>query len=326
MHPSIKNVILLSFGGIIAGLALYNLHFVYDSTTKTALFLSSKEIVFTELTSRNISNDLGNDVTQTDFNHNNRTRTDLYEHLVVLTAISDNHFKESKAMFASVNHCLPYKKIIVYDLGLSISMSAVMIALSFANFHSRTMPICLHTYAWKPIITKLVSLEYEVIMYGDASLRMVSCDISRALAHLLDFPFLDTRPIPSYAIKFTHNGMISYLNYPINRKDMADAKVLQATCWLLWASPLMCEKLLEPWLDCALHQECIAPEGSRAKPCLFTKEHDGRYIGCHRYDQSALNILMNREFGADVFEKATNTAITDPVWIVQRGSKKKFTT
>ena len=82
-------------------------------------WLSSKEIVFTELTSRNISNDFGNDVMQT---HNNRTITsvsDLYEHLVVLTAISDNHFKESKAMFASVNHCLPYKKIIVYDLGLS---------------------------------------------------------------------------------------------------------------------------------------------------------------------------------------------------------------
>ena len=88
----------------------------------------------------------------------------------------------------------------------------------------------------------------------------------------------------------------------------------------------MREKLLEPWLDCALHQECIAPEGSRAKPCLFTNEYDGHYIGCHRYDQSALNILMNREFGADVFEKATNTAITDPVWTVQRGSKKRFTT
>ena len=242
MHPSIKNVIRLSFGGIIAGLALYNLHFVYDSTTKTALYLSSKEIVFTELTSRNISNDLGNDVTQTDFNHNNRTRTsvsDLYEHLVVLTAISDNHFKESKAMFASVNHCLPYKKIIVYDLGLRISNRDYV--SSYDSIELRQFPFedyahlphvkNLHTYAWKPIITKLVSLEYEVIMYSDASLRMVSCDISRALAHLLDFPFLDTRPIPSYAIEFTHNGMISYLNYPINRKDMADAKVLQATCY-----------------------------------------------------------------------------------------------
>ena len=40
--------------------------------------------------------------------------------LVVLTAISSNHFQEVKDMIASVQINLPYTRLIAYDLGLSI--------------------------------------------------------------------------------------------------------------------------------------------------------------------------------------------------------------
>ena len=62
----------------------------------------------------------------------------------------------------------------------------------------------------------------------------------------------------------------------------------------------MKEKFIEPWLDCALHVECIAPKGSKGWPCGHIINHDGHYIGCHRYDQSALNLILAREFGPEV--------------------------
>ena len=250
---------------------------------------------------------------------------DLYEHLVCLSGISDNHFMEAKAMFTSVHHCLPDKKIIVYDLGLNSNHSDQV--RNYANVELRPFPFHnyqpyvkeLHTYAWKPIAIKLISQEYDVIMYGDASMRMISCDITEALAHLLKFPYINGHPRPVHAIEFTHDGMLNYLHFPKVREHMIDAHVLETNSYIMWAShPLMQEKLIEPWLDCALHQECIAPEGAKLNPCKFTTHHDGHYIGCHRYDQSALNIIMAREFGVDVAWRASNKTISDKIWVIRR--------
>ena len=253
------------------------------------------------------------------------TTRDLYEHLVVVTAFSNNHFEEAKDMIASVQTCLPKKKIIVYDLGLnSIQRNQT---LKYCNVELRPFPFKdyqqphvrkLYTYAWKPIITKLVSLEYDVIMYGDASLRMKSCNIRRALNYLFTFPFLNMNPLFFSTIEFTHDGMMEYLHYPKARKDIAHVQTLEASCYLMWAHSVMQEKLIEPWLDCALHQECIAPEGSKLWPCNFTTFHDGHYIGCHRYDQSALNLILTREFGVDAILKGGNRAITSPVWKITK--------
>ena len=249
----------------------------------------------------------------------------LFDNLVVLTAFSDNHFEEAKDMIASMQTCLPDKKIIVYDLGLSSKKKKEV--RKYCNVELRSFPFKhyrqphmknLKTYAWKPVIVKLVSQEYDVIMYGDASLRMTSCDMSKALDHLLKFPFLDLSLTSFSAIEFTHDGMMEYLHYPKHRKDIAQLETLQATCFLIWANSLMQEKLIEPWLDCALHQECIAPRGSRVKPCDFTKVGHGYYVGCHRYDQSALNLILAREFGVDGVLKGVNTTITLPTWKVVR--------
>ncbi|XP_033627247.1 uncharacterized protein LOC117290102 [Asterias rubens] len=47
------------------------------------------------------------------------------------------------------------------------------------------------------------------------------------------------------------------------------------------------EKLLQPWVDCSMVIECIAPHGSQNP---HKKKMKGYYV--HRYDQSALAILM----------------------------------
>ena len=44
---------------------------------------------------------------------------DMYNRLVTVSAISDNHFVEAQEMLASVQRCLPHNKLIVYDLGLN---------------------------------------------------------------------------------------------------------------------------------------------------------------------------------------------------------------
>ena len=256
---------------------------------------------------------------------------DLYAHLVIATAFSSNHFEEGKGMIGSVQRCLPDKKIIVYDLGLNWSQRREL--NSYCNVELRHFPFDnyepfikdLGYFSWKVVIAKILSQEYNVIMYGDSSLRMISCNINKALAHLFKFPFLDARPLRYHTIEFTHDGMIQYLGYPPSRKFMARVKTVQAGCWLMWANSIMQEKLIEPWLDCALHVECIGPKGARHHPCnLADMNHDGRYVGCHRYDQSALNLILTREFGLDAVNKACDVRISYALWTVQRSPTKKY--
>ena len=104
-------------------------------------------------------------------------------------------------MIGSVQRCLPDKKIVVYDLGLNWSQRREL--NSYCNVELRLFPFDnyepfmkdLGYFSWKVVIAKILSQEYKVIMYGDFSLRMISCDINKALAHLFKFPFLDARPI-----------------------------------------------------------------------------------------------------------------------------------
>ena len=43
---------------------------------------------------------------------------------------------------------------------------------------------------------------------------------------------------------------------------MKDVASLKGGCWLMWANSEMKRKLIAPWAECALNEDCIAPFGS----------------------------------------------------------------
>ena len=123
-------------------------------------------------------------------------------------------------MFSTVHKCLPDKIIIVFDLGLSESQRKNL--TENKNLELRRFPFDayknlshvknLQTYAFKGIMVKMIVLEYpdSVIFYGDASVRMKSCNISSVLNHLRKYPIFAGTPTSHKAIEFTHDGMINY--------------------------------------------------------------------------------------------------------------------
>lgn len=162
-------------------------------------------------------------------------------------------------MIASVQKYMPQTNILLYDIGLMAeerSNASKYCNVEVQTFHFDKYPEHvqeLGAYAWKPLIKQEVIQKYDVIMYGDASLRVISPLIGKALASLIRFPFLDVRPLALPMISLTHDKTIEYFGFPPSRQHMALWGTVQAGGWLMLANDIMKEKVIQPWVDCALH-------------------------------------------------------------------------
>ena len=254
----------------------------------------------------------------------------FYCKLVVVTAISSNHYEEAQGMIASIQKFLPSTKLIVYNLGLSAEQkrkvhqycNVEVRPFRFEKYPPHTKNLQL--YAWKTFIVKEVASEYEVLFWGDSSVRVVGPSFAdKVFPFLLKFPFVAGSTTPLPIVSLTHDGMLKYLNMPVSRKQMGHFGHIEANCWVMWANSLMRNKFLTYWVDCGLHQKCIAPDGTSIYYCNFglsrKNEGAGIYIGCHRYDQSALAMILIREFGVQVWDKVTHNE-AKAVFRVQRQS------
>ena len=97
---------------------------------------------------------------------------------------------------------------------------------------------------------------------------------------------------------------------------------------LIWVTKLMKEKFLKYWIDCAMHKECMSPEGYKRKTtCNFgmlkQKNYSGNYIGCMRC-QSIVNIILYREFGAQVWKKVQHFTPFNKRWEIERYPTHRF--
>ena len=223
--------------------------------------------------------------------------------LVMLIAISSNHFRESEKYFAMANAKLPNTKIIVYDLGLK--KNEIEALQSYCNvqevrkFKFDQYPghvKKLQNYAWKPLLINEMSKDFELFFYCDSSCRVKKDVLISFLPYLLQFPFLPALKASRSEIRNTHDGMLKYFNLGMTREEMVAALpigyhgsgMLMRSDYAL-KNP---DNLLSRWVDCAMHVECIAPKGATLFGCNFRTKPDYAYVGCHRYDQSALNVII----------------------------------
>ena len=110
------------------------------------------------------------------------------------------------------------------------------------------------------------------------------------------FHIIEVSDTPITAL--THDSTLNYLGLNMSR-TMAAKQIdytIPGTLFCVWLTEVIHEKWVKRWLDCALHEECIAPPGTSPYGCNF-KIKGGAYIGCHRFDQSALTVILYQEFG-----------------------------
>nr|CAD7577645.1 unnamed protein product [Timema californicum] len=95
----------------------------------------------------------------------------------------------------------------------------------------------------------------------------------------------------------THPKMFDY--FQTTAESFLFLPMVEASALLLVNVEGVHTKIMLPWVQCALTQDCILPIGAQSGGCRFNKKPQYRYSGCHRYDGSALNIVLGLYFGFD---------------------------
>ena len=139
-----------------------------------------------------------------------------------------------------------------------------------------------------------------ILIYGDASTRFLRPLGGEGL-HRLQVHGVVTRKTAGDVASYTH---------PATFKELGGGRALAAYagvglvcgCVSVWRpSPLLLERVVEPWAWCGARDECIRPKGAdgfkvsgRYQPGHSCRP--GPLGHCHRGDQSVLSILLHDVF------------------------------
>lgn len=225
--------------------------------------------------------------------------------LIIVTALSSNHYSEFLDMIGSAHYQLPHTPIIVYDLGLK--QHQLNTIKSIKNVHTRLYNFSkypqynilfgfLGCYSWKVHIINEISRQYQLLLWLDSSARIIR-PIKTCIKHLNTFPI-----VAGFAhlknhnmVAFAHNSTISYFN--ITRESMRGMYGFEANILLIKITNIS-RFLLDQWVDCAMHHDCICGQGLPPYTCLSLPAGGiVTYNGCHRYDQAALSLIVAKYYG-----------------------------
>lgn len=93
-------------------------------------------------------------------------------------------------------------------------------------------------------------------------------------------------------VPVTHPHTFSYL--PTDMTAFLTLHQLEANSMLFYRTSFVIRHVIRWLVYCALDEQCIAPDINRF--CDASRLNSSHYIGCHRFDQSVINIVLANVF------------------------------
>ena len=163
--------------------------------------------------------------------------------------------------------------------------------------------------------------EFGAVFWADSSVRFKK-SIALLTRHLQTFHGFIPR-VANYkkkgrfsVIALTHPAMFDYFKIVIAtyKGDIGYTPKPQGGILYFVNSSYINEKLLQPWVDCMMVLDCVAPHGSQNP---HVKKQKGYHV--HRYDQSALALLMYKNLRGLYHIGHDATKVFNSIMVVQNG-------
>lgn len=244
---------------------------------------------------------------------------------VIVTANSWTHFHESLDAVASAQKFFPNRTILYYDLGLKHHQRKMLERMCNVELRSFNMshynfphfnPETIKFQVTKPLVIASALKDHPALLYLDASVRIKTSNLNKAMTMAKQNGGMTSFTGTMDSV-FTTTDKSMYKYLPSDMEKLKKVPCLQSGTLLVYHTKFVFENILWWWYLCALNADCMAPPGSTLQctgDVSWTKHR-----GCHRYDQSALNILMANAFNFE-YSKYFSAFNVD----IQRYTTKRF--
>ncbi|XP_059154464.1 uncharacterized protein LOC131939952 [Physella acuta] len=189
--------------------------------------------------------------------------------VIIVSAVSSNHFKESQALLNSLHTgvfpLLTDYLLVVFDIGLSVEEKiqykkycrCIVIDFLFEKFppHFKS----LKCFAWKPIAVSAVYPKANVVIWADASVRFVLPEAIPAMVSKTKRQGVAIRCNPKYFANpyYTLKQMFQYFgDSPCAHLPFVEVEMAFG---MFHREPLVKKTILDPWVGCALNAACTCP-------------------------------------------------------------------
>lgn len=213
------------------------------------------------------------------------TRRPTHARRVVVTAASSNHLGSVFNLIRSY-HSFGDGVAPLFVYGLNLSQAEFNILRETDGISPRKLDfsklpehmdidIARGEYAWKPVIIKEMSMEFDSVLWLDAGC-MLRRNVLRNVFHRIETRGFISTETSGDVKTWTHPMTIKYL-----KNIGIETRIHERMCngAIIGFDAKVFDTLLLKWYQCAFERDCIAPIGSsRAN---------------HRQDQSVLTILAN---------------------------------
>jgi hypothetical protein len=253
--------------------------------------------------------------------------------IILLTAASSNHFLESQALLKNVHeNVYPYLKnftLIYYNLGLTEKERTLLVKYcrcqvidfpfhKFPDFMKK-----LTCYSWKPVLVKSSLQKANVVFWIDASIRFNNS--STNLTQYIQRGRERGVQIGGSGEEATfRTSQMTYHFFGDESCSYLSLGEMQTGYGIYFREHFVDRVILEPWVACAISEECMCPKKGSILDCTHSNSMAAKYYKgegpivyglCHRFDQSALGLILHKLY-QEKYEWVINNP---PVLSVHRG-------
>ena len=235
------------------------------------------------------------------------------DHFVFVTAASQNHFDESVDAVASIQRHMPSRKTLYYDLGLdkaSVRKIKTWCGVVYRKIDWSKLPphvsATLHTCAWKAVVVMHALTSFDGVLWVDASFRLTAPLTRKVLQNVVANDglslFINTHH-SNFAV--TAPAMYDYIATDVDRQK--GVTQFGGGVILTYRTRGTFRSALYWWYRCSLDERCIAPAAGGPYCQFALNTRYTSYANCHRYDQSAINILLSNRWHMNTSVYADST-------------------
>nr|KAG5708277.1 hypothetical protein BaRGS_021211 [Batillaria attramentaria] len=230
------------------------------------------------------------------------------DHLAFVTAGSDRTWAGVLQFVYSVQYHYPDSSIGVFDLGLSrehreqletfCKVVVLPVYMKFWPKHMTNLKLTL----WRPILWQIGLVHFGHIVYVEPDRFLMTKTMKQYIEHSRRWGMTVVGKKLQYSPYVVTNPEM-YFFLQVDTRKLQRVEMFDISMVVLHNSQPVRHFLMRHLVACTLEEYCIAPPGSQLACDQRLYPGSKKYANCHRYDLSAINILMYKwaDFNADQF-------------------------